>query len=414
MQLLEYKGKELLRSCGIRISRGIVTNNKSYINLSYHKERYNEFFFEHHGHVILKAQVATSGRKKKGLIVEADNYEKSLQQIDALYQMEWNDVPITTLLIEKELDIQEEYYLSILYDTRKRKPMVLFSRSGGIDVEDKERPHSIHVSALEGLHSFQARELVKAAGFSKREILQLASFISKAYTCFRRYDCRLLEINPIIKTPEGMLFAGDAKITIDDSAVSRQRVFSDVTDAEDLSLLSERALEARKIDYHDHRGVAGKTFLEFNGNIAVLASGGGASLTSMDAILEAGGKPGNYTEYSGNPSREKVRRLTEITLSKPGLCGCLVVGAKANFTDIFETLSGFSEAIQTLKPNYPIVIRRAGPRDAEAFEMLRKLEGFDMEIYGEETSMTEAARIIVEKAEKFRQWESSSMKTAVS
>ena len=316
MQLLEYKGKELLRSCGIRSPRGIVTNNRSYINLSYHKERYNEFFFDHR-HVILKAQVATTGRKKKGLIVESDNYERSLQQIDALYNREWNGVPITTLLIEKKLDIQEEYYLSILYDTRVRKPMILFSRSGGIDVEDKAKPHSIHVSALEGLHSFQARELVKSAQFSNREVLHLAGFVSKAYTCFTRYDCRLLEINPIIKTPEGMLFAGDAKITIDDSAVSRQMVFSEVTEAEDLSLLSERALEARKIDYHDHRGVAGKTFLEFEGNIAVLASGGGASLTCMDAILEAGSPL--RLRYKILPNRIQMGNISpSVVVAGPG------------------------------------------------------------------------------------------------
>ncbi|RME31631.1 hypothetical protein D6789_02105, partial [Candidatus Woesearchaeota archaeon] len=177
--------------------------------------------------------------------------------------------------------------------------------------------------------------------------------------------------------------------------------FHDVTDIEDRSVLSERALEARKIDYHDHRGVAGKTFVELDGDIAVLASGGGASLTCMDALIEAGGKPANYTEYSGNPSSEKVRRLTEITLSKPGLRGCFVVGGTANFTDIYETLKGFAEGLRNTKPKpaYPIVVRRAGPRDKEAFAMLAELEkeGFDITVLGEETPMTKAARIMVEK-----------------
>jgi succinyl-CoA synthetase beta subunit len=405
MKLLEYKGKELLAGCGIRSAPGIVTDNKSYINLSFHKERYKEFCLDHKN-VIIKAQIAAIHRKQNGYIIEADNYKESLKLIEGLYDLEYNEHPITTLLIEKRLDVAEEYYLSILYDTRARRPMILLSREGGIDIEDSGEVARTYVSPLEGLHDYQVRELAKDAGFSSHELLQLTSFIKGAYQCFERFDCRMLEINPIIRTSEGLLFAGDAKVTIDDSGASRQEIFHDITNIEDESLLSERALEARKIDYHDHRGVAGKTFIELAGDIAVLASGGGASLTCMDALIEAGGAPANYTEYSGNPPREKVRRLTRVTLSKPGLNGCLVVGGTANFTDIFETLSGFVEGLrESGNPTYPIVIRRGGPRDKEAFAMLREVaetEGLDLTCYGEEMPMTKAASLIVEKVEKFK------------
>ena len=234
----------------------------------------------------------------------------------------------------------------------------------------------------------------------------MAGFINKAYICFETYDCSSLEINPIIKTPEGMLYAGDAKITIDDGAIARQDVFHALTDMEDKTFLTDRERAARRIDTQDYRGVAGRTFVELNGDIAVLASGGGASLTCMDALIEAGGKPANYTEYSGNPSREKVRKLTQITLSKPGLKGCLVIGGRANFTDIYETLSGFVEGLQTIKPKpgYPIVIRRAGPNDKKAFAMIEafaKAQGFDISVYGEEMPMTKAVRIMVEKVEAY-------------
>jgi len=283
-------------------------------------------------------------------------------------------------------------------------------KEGGIEVEDvlkSKRFVSCPASPLYGLHDFQAREIAKQAGFTGAAMLQLAGFIKKAFQCFVQYDCTSLEINPVIKTPDGLLFAGDAKVVIDDNAVSRQDVFSGITDVEDETVLEAREREARKIDYHDHRGVAGKTFVELDGDIAVLASGGGASLTCMDALMQADGRPANYTEYSGNPPREKVRKLTEITLSKPGLHGCLVIGGTANFTDIFETLSGFAEGLNAIKPkpSYPIVIRRAGPNDRKAFEMLRALaqkEGFDITLFGEETPMAKAARIIVEKVEEYR------------
>ncbi len=405
MKLLEYRGKELLKAAGIKVPPGIVTDNKSYINLSFHKERYRDFFFEHK-EVVIKAQVVIGRRKKNGLILEADDFGESLKAIDGLYGKRWNGTPIDTLLIEKKLDVKAEYYLSILWDTRSKGPLLLLGK-GGIDVEQDvkrgERPARLALSVLDTLHDYQARALAKQAGFTGRMMTGMAAFVQKAYWCFLHYDCRILEINPVILTTDGLLYAGDAKVTVDDSGVARQEAFKDVTEIEDTSVLTERALEARKIDYHDHRGVAGKTFVELDGDIAVLASGGGGSLTVMDAILEAGGKPANYVEYSGDPPKEKVRKLTTVTLGKPGLKGCLVVGGRANFTDIYETLSGFAEGVLDLKklPKYPIVVRRSGPRDKEAFVMLKEFAAkhkLDLTLYGEEIPMSEAAKVMVQKA----------------
>ncbi len=410
MKLPEYKGKELLKSVGIKVPPGIVTNNKSYINLSFHKNKYKEFFLDQQS-VIIKAQILSGKRKKAGLIVTSDDYPESLKLIDELYKKEFNGNVIDTLLIERKLSIAEEYFLAIVYDTQTRKPMVIFSRQGGIDIEEVAQENKLifyPISALHGLTAYQSRDIAKQAGFKGRELLQVASLIKKAFTCFEKYDCQSLEINPIIKTPKGLLFAGDAKIVIDDNAVSRQDTFHDVTDIEDKTVLSPREMEARKIDYHDHRGVAGKTFIELEGDIAILASGGGASLTAMDAILQAGGKPANYTEYSGNPPKEKVKKLTHVTLTQPGLNGCLVIGGKANFTDIYETLSGFMEGLGELEqqPNYPIVIRRAGPRDKEAFEMIQRIaaeKGYNITLYGEDMPMSRAARVMAQKVQEYKQ-----------
>lgn len=412
MKLLEYKGKQLLKEVGIKTPPSIVTNNKSYINLSYHKEKYKEFFLDQKK-VVIKAQVIANKRKKKGLVVESDNYKESLKLIDQLYNKEFNNVLIDTLLIEKKLQVKEEYFLSIIYDTLSRGPLIIFSKDGGIDVESvlkKKKYVAVPVSPLKGLRNFEARKIAKSAGFKKKEVFQISSFIKKAYNCFEKFDCKICEINPIIKTAEGMLFAGDTKITIDENAVSRNHVFNDVTDIEDQSFLNERELEARRIDYHDHRGVAGKTYMDLDGDVAILASGGGASLACMDAFIEAGGKPANYAEYSGNPPREKVRKLTKLSLSKPDLKGCLVIGGTANFTDIFETLSGFIEGLKSIepKPKYPIVIRRAGPNDKKAFSMISHFaqkEGYNITLFDEKTPMTKASRIMVEKVKNKRKWE---------
>ncbi len=407
MKLLEYKGKELLKSCCIRVPPSITTDNKSYINLSYHKEKYKDFFLDQKK-VFIKSQIIQNNRKKKGLIVESDNYESSLVIIDELYKREFNGERINTLLIEKKLEIVNEYFLSIFYDTSVRKPLILFSKKGGVDVDLSDK--SIvkeYISSINGLYDYQARDIAKKSGFEKNKLIQISSFIKKAYGCFEKYDCKNLEINPIIETPEGLLYAGDAKIIIDDNAIFRQDVFNHVTEIEDKTLFNERELEAKKIDYNDYRGVAGKSYVDLDGDIAVLASGGGASLTCMDALIEAGGKPANYAEYSGNPSKEKVKKLTKIALSKPNLKGCIVIGGRANFTDVFETLSGFIEGLDEIKPKpeYPIVIRRAGPNDKKAFEMIKefaKKNKFDITLFDESMSMTLASKTIVEKVKEFK------------
>ena len=160
--------------------------------------------------------------------------------------------------------------------------------------------------------------------------------------------------------------------------------------------------EAKIINAMDHRGVAGASFFEFDGDIGIMASGGGASLLVMDALMASGLKPTNYTEYSGNPSREKVAALTKLVLSKPGLKGLLVIGGNANFTDIFETLAGVMDGLESIEPKikFPIVVRRGGPRWQEAFEMVRKRAAekhLNITLFGPETSMLEAVPVFVKK-----------------
>ncbi|MCB9359068.1 hypothetical protein H6503_04005 [Candidatus Woesearchaeota archaeon] len=395
MKLLEHVGKDIFKENGIDIPVGII------LSKDFDTKDLGRFLNTiKDGKVIIKAQVIGGKRKKSGLVEKAESFDEAIEKINDIFSKRYNNSLIKKVLVEEMLDIEAEYFLSILYDTESRKPMILFSKSGGIDIEENEKPESITVDILEGLQDKDIQKLVEGSGLDCDA--KLVEMIKRSYLCFIDNDCRNLEINPIIRTSSGDYIAADAKVTIDDSGILRQEKFKDIE--EDESSLNDREKAARRIDQEgdkSHRGSTGKTYIDIEGGeIAVLASGGGASLVAMDAIIEAGGKPANYTEYSGNPSREKVRRLTELTLSKEGLKGCLVIGGKANFTDIFETLSGFMDVIMEIKPRYPIVIRRAGPRDKEAFEMIRKVadeQGFDITLYGEEIPMSKAAHIMVQK-----------------
>jgi citryl-CoA synthetase large subunit len=161
---------------------------------------------------------------------------------------------------------------------------------------------------------------------------------------------------------------------------------------------TEREIAVKKIDEGEgyYRGTAGK-YIEMDGDVAILFSGGGASIANMDALIKSGCKPANYTEYSGNPPREKVYQLAKIVLSKPGLKGLWIAGGVANFTNVGETFHGIVDALDELKPSYPIVVRRAGPYEKEGMQLMEdcaKRNNLNMRLFGKETSMSETAAVL--------------------
>ena len=227
-------------------------------------------------------------------------------------------------------------------------------------------------------------------------------------------DMKLLEINPLAEVLSHQkssyersayeLFCLDAKIILDDDALYRQEISFPQRIGTGWEK-TEREKAANKISNSDHRGIAGKTFIDLHGDIAILASGGGASITAVDALLSYNAHPANYTEYSGNPSPQKVEALTRLVLDIPHINGLFVVGAKANFTRIDETINAILKVIKEKRPRYPIVFRRAGPGDKEAKEMVEETAKelcLDMEWYGEETAITLAAKRIAENVKEYK------------
>ncbi|MBI2011250.1 acetate--CoA ligase family protein [Candidatus Daviesbacteria bacterium] len=400
MILYEYEGKKLLKDAGINIPNFQLIESSDLDS--------SGFALRMTGEVVLKAQVLSGKRADAGGIIVEDSIEGVASSLKDLFSKVINKEKVEKVLVEEKVDIAKEYYVSLSYDTDTRGPVLNISNKGGIGIEErgvKSFPvdpitQSVILSESEGsnleiLHGVYPR--------AKRRVQN--DILEKLINLFFEQDCLLLEINPLVKTKNGWV-ALDAKIKLDDSAIKRHEEWQQYPPrAVPGYTPSDREIEAKKIDEEDYRGVAGSTYFDFDGDIAVLASGGGASLTAMDALFKIGGKPANYTEYSGNPPKEKVEKLTQIVLSKPNLNGLWVVGGVANFTDIYETLSGFLDALRkiTSKPDYPIVIRRGGPRDEEAFEMLKKVKDFDLHLYGQETSIAESAKVIVDLAKEYAQ-----------
>lgn len=406
MKLYEFEGKELFKSVGIPVPEGKAIEKAA---------DFDESLAKLNGFVV-KAQVLSGKRGKNNAIAICGNKGEAIEAVKKLIGTDFKDEKIAKVLVEKKLQIKQEHYLAITYDTTYRQPVAVVSYEGGIDIEEykEKNPGKVVIKPIdvfEGMQPFKAREILIEAGFNGAEILRVSNILLKLYECFVKYDCRLAEINPLIQTPGGEFlpsefFAADAKVVLDDDAIFRHPEFK-FPPRSTGKPPTQREIEAKLIDKDDHRGTAGSTYVDLDGDIGIIAAGGGASLTCMDALIAFGAKPANYTEHSGNPPAEKVEKLTKIVLSKPGLNGCWVVGGTANFTDIYETLKGFLNGIRATqpKPDYPIVIRRAGPRDREAFEMLRKAakeEGWDLHLYDETTPMTATAKVVAELAENYR------------
>lgn len=388
MKLYEFEGHELFKKAGLACPSFIVLKSTDDIKKLKGQLKYP---------VVAKVQVL-SGRRGKAGGVKVCRTEAELAKFVGEYlSTEFVGEKVQFIGVFEKIDIDRELYASITYDTVARQPFLLFNEKGGVEIEE------------------QVGDLVKIyfdvnTGPTKTDVRKIAlpyEFVAKMWQVFCDFDARQVEVNPIAKTKRGDFVALDAKVILDDNGLARHEDLNVIFKGAIGAVPTKRELEAKKIDSGDYRGSAGSAFIELDGDIAILASGGGASLLIMDAVVAAGGKPANYTEYSGNPSREKVAKLTQVVLNKKGLTGVLVCGAVANFTDIYETLCGFVDGLRSVSPkvSYPIVIRRGGPRVEEAYQMLARVakkEGYDIHMFGAETPISVAAKKMVELTNKYK------------
>ena len=230
---------------------------------------------------------------------------------------------VTVLLIEEALPVEQERYLGIVYDDRSRGPAAVASLAGGVDVEDEAAAAArVPLSALAPAQDFRLKEAVASLGLSGRELVQLTGVLARLWRLFTERDLLLAEINPLARTADGRWVALDARVELDDDALFRQadtvrELGIDPATRSDREA-SELELEAARIDRSDHRGVAGRV-VQFDGSLALLIGGGGASLTAFDAVRAHGGRPANYCEIGGNPSVRKVAALTALLLRQPGI-----------------------------------------------------------------------------------------------
>ena len=393
MRLYEFESKQLLARSGIRVPRSQLITSTSSTPPS-----------EDLLPGIVKVQTLSGKRALRGGVQPVDDVDAVRDFAQRFLKQGFGDEPVDRILLEERIDFTAEYFLGITYDNRARKPLLLFSRHGGANIEETARssPDLVKTQLLPpggDVRTYQAIEWLSAWGFSGKLLLRLAVLVRKMALLFHRYDALLLEFNPLASTDWQDLVVLDCHMGIDDDALKRQSL-----DFEGLSSRMEGARQptefeqkAREIDQLDYRGVAGR-MIEFDGNLGLLIGGGGASLTAFDAVRNSGGSPANYCEIGGNPTVRKVQELTKLLVSRPGVEKLAVIMNVVSNTrsDLVArgVIKGMVEAGRD--PEQTIaVFRLPGAGEEECKKILKH---YGVPFCGREVSIDEAAALAVERA----------------
>jgi succinyl-CoA synthetase beta subunit len=379
MDLYEYQGKELFRRFGIPVSDGRLATSP---------EEARTAAQELGGQVVVKAQVLTGGRGKAGGIKLADGPEEAETHADAILGLDINGHVVRKLWIESASDIAREYYLSLTFDRGEKKALFMFTKEGGIDIEEvaAERPEALarlHVDPHEGFQAYQARRLIYGAGIEDEgEQKQIAKIAEQLYVAFIGADAMLCEINPLIVTPDGRLKALDSKFTVDDNALYRH---PDIAEMLDLEAYPPEERAARE---------KGVTYVKLDGEVGVLGNGAGLVMSTLDVVALAGGRPANFCDLGGGGDAQGVVDALEIISPDPQVRSILF-NIFGGITRCDEVARGILQALGQLTIDDPIVVRLDGTNAEEGRQLLQEAAPPNLHV---EPTMLDAARRAVELA----------------
>ncbi len=375
-RLHEYQGKALLKQAKIAVPQGGVATTP---------DEAHTIAEELGKPVMVKAQAWVTGRDKLGGIKKAATPKEAAAAAQDMLGMKVKGFTVEQVLIEEQLDITREFYAGVIVDDREQAPLVMFSSVGGTGIEEiaAENPGQVasaHVDIEFGLQDYQARNLVRKTGIDGRLQLDLGGLLVQLYQVACTYEARAAEINPLVQTADGKLYAADCRVTVDDYAVFRHK---------DLGIQIAReydrpptALEeiAYAVEATDYRGtfyfiqMAGD-FEKGEGYVGFHGAGGGGSMMSMDAVLRQGYKLATFVDTSGNPPASKVYRAAKIVLKSGPVDGYFGSGSGVASQEQFYSARGLVKAFLEEHLDIPVVIRLGGNSEDKAVEILEQLNG---------------------------------------
>ncbi len=378
MDLYEYQGKELFARFGLPVSDGMVADTP---------EQVREAAEQIGAPVMVKAQVLVGGRGKAGGIKRAVTPDDAEQHARRILGMDIHGHVARRVWVERSSDIDREYYFSITLDRGAKQSLCMLTTAGGIDIEQvaeqtPEKLARVHVDPMQGFQPHHARRLCFGAGLPAEEIKQASKIMADAYRAYVETDAMLVEINPLIVTPDDGLRALDSKYTVDDNALFRH---PDIAAMRDLEALDPQERMARERDV---------TYVKLDGTVGILGNGAGLVMSTLDVVAQAGGTPANFLDVGGGAQADQIVTALEVLLSNDRVRAVLF-NVFGGITRCDEVARGILTALEQLHVSVPIVVRLDGTNDEEGRRLLADAAPPNVVV---EATMLGAAQKVVELA----------------
>lgn len=353
MKLHEYQSKHIFSHYGIPIPKGRVSTTAEEARL---------IASELGGRVVIKSQVLVGGRGKAGGIRLAKDPHEAEDIATQILAMEIKGLPVRKVLVDEAANISKEIYLGITNDRAARKPVMMASSAGGVEIEEVARttPEKIiktHIDPLLGLKDYQARNIAIGIDLPKQHWKIFNQIANGLWHAYQDCDATLAEINPLVITEDNQLIALDGKMLIDDNALFRH---PDLAELRDLDIEAPAEVEARKY---------GLTFIKLDGNIGCMVNGAGLAMTTMDIIKLFGGEPANFLDIGGGAGSDKVAAALRIILTDPNV-KTVLFNIFGGITRGDEVARGILTALEEVKPHIPMVVRLVGTNAEEGRKLL--------------------------------------------
>ncbi|GAB4578758.1 MAG: ADP-forming succinate--CoA ligase subunit beta [Anaerolineales bacterium] len=377
MNLHEYQSKGIFAQYDIPVPRGKVAATPA---------QAKAIAQEIGGRVVIKAQVLTGGRGKAGGIKLANTPEEAEQLAQQILTMTLKGLPVRKVLVDPASNITTEIYLGITNDRAARKPVLMASAAGGVDIEEVARttPEKIirtHIDPLMGLRDYQARDVAIEIELPREQWPQFIHIARKLWEVYRDHDATLAEINPLVITGDGKLMALDGKMSIDDNALAVGR-HPELETMRDLDVEEASEIEAKQHDL---------SYIKLDGNIGCMVNGAGLAMTTMDVIKLYGGAPANFLDIGGGAGPDKVAAAFRIILKEPNV-KAILINIFGGITRCDDVARGILTAMTEVGVHVPMVVRLVGTNAKEGRDLLANAN------MGTAETLTEAAQKVVAAA----------------
>lgn len=356
MKVHEYQAKEVFAEAGIPVPQGAVATTP--VEAFEIAQQYNK-------PVMVKSQVHVGGRGKAGGIKYAENAEAAKVLATQILGMDIKGLTVKKVLVTVAEDIISESYVGIILDRATKKPVIMVSPAGGVDIEEvaaktPEKIFKLYVDPIEGLKDFQARNLAYKLYRDINQVRKASAIIKKLYDIFWKVDSSLVEINPLITNTAGDVIALDAKLNIDDNGLFRQK---NIEAMRDIDAEEPSEVLARESDL---------SFVKLDGSIGCIVNGAGLAMATMDLVKRYGGEPANFLDIGGSSNPQKVVNAMKIILSDSNVKSILI-NIFGGITRCDDVANGIVAAFKELNPSVPVVVRLTGTNEKEAIKILKSV-----------------------------------------